>query len=113
MDLLIDDQRTFCECIAKTYSIGMTILRTGRIDRLFLDFDLGETKTGLDVLKDGFKERVLPEFIQLVTMNPVGKTQMGLFLKDCNYETADNCNYFLRDKPDSVNEQEASSKENR
>jgi hypothetical protein len=86
MDLLIDDQRTFCECIAKTYAVGMRLLRCRGIGRLFIDFDLGESKTGLDILKDGFKENILPDFIQLVTMNPAGREQMGNYLKDyCGY----------------------------
>ena len=76
MDLLIDDQRSFCECIAKNYYAGMTILKNVGIDRLFIDFDLGELKTGLDVLKDSYAEGVLPDEVQLVTMNPPGREQM-------------------------------------
>lgn len=86
MDLLIDDARTFAvDCIARNYETGVTILTTNTVGKLYLDFDLGGEKTGLDVLKAANILGILPRIIQLVTQNPVGLKQMQNFLKDNNY----------------------------
>ena len=93
MDLLIDDERRCCECIARTYDAGITVLGEIAIECLYIDFDLGEKKTGLDVLQWAYLHDVLPLRIQLVTMNPPGREQMGACLRECGYVSDDGVNF--------------------
>ncbi len=88
MILLVDDQRNpvplgHIDIIARTYAAGVFILSTGYITELYLDFDLGCEKTGLDILKNCFYP---PPVITLVTQNPVGLKQMDGFLSDAGYK---------------------------
>lgn len=88
MNLLIDDCRNFnVDCIARNYETGMIVLRTEAVRKLYLDFDLAEKKTGLDILIDAGLMGVLPQTIILVTQNPVGLKQMQDFLYDNKYSS--------------------------
>jgi hypothetical protein len=96
MNLLIDDYKSLnVDCIARNYDAGITVLTTGTVSKLYLDFDLSEIKTGLDVLKDGLGLGILPEIIVLVSLNPPGMKQMQDFLKDNGYEAKNN-QVFIR-----------------
>ena len=86
LSLLIDDQRNLgANIIARTVEAGFIILRRLKIERLYLDHDLGERKTGLDVLRMAKNNCCLPPNIQLVTMNPVGRNNMADFLLSIGY----------------------------
>lgn len=77
--LVIDDIRTFAEAEyhARTYAEGIDALTEEEWDILYLDHDLGEDKSGYDVLcfLEEYPE-YLPGEIQLVTANPVGRMRM-------------------------------------
>jgi hypothetical protein len=80
--LLIDDMRDInATRIARTYDEGITALKEGGWDVLYLDHDLGDMaipeRTGYTVLC--FLEenpQYLPVRIELVTSNPVGRLKM-------------------------------------
>lgn len=104
MKLLIDDTRNFfVDVIARTYEGGVWALLHNNWQEVYIDFDLGGEQTGLDVLKDGFNLMratleaafgvCYPETITIVSLNPVGRKQIGDFLKDNGYETKDNTTY--------------------
>jgi len=84
MILLVDDVRTFhVDCTVRNYKTAIDVIRHCSISLMYLDFDFGEDKSGLDILKDAFAN--LPKRIQLVTMNPVGRKQMEDFLLANDY----------------------------
>ena len=83
--LLIDDLRVFPEvtATARTYAEGILLLREGAPwDELWLDHDLGEEKSGYDVMC-WIEEHpeLLPGSIRLVTANPVGRERMDLVIR--------------------------------
>jgi hypothetical protein len=97
MMLLIDDARTFSvDIIARTYEAGVKILMSSNIhiDELYIDFDLGEQMTGLDVLKKVSSIIYLPNKITIISMNPSGQKQIEGFLKDHGYEKTES--YWLQ-----------------
>lgn len=84
MNLFVDDIRNPPNSdwlIARSYDEAITILDTGLISAISLDHDLGEGKTGYDVIcwiekKIRTNEWVyLPE-IYIHTSNPVGRQNM-------------------------------------
>lgn len=102
LHLLIDDCRNLddMDLIARTYSVGISCLIMLSVTHLYLDHDLGEEKTGYDILKFmadysilGFKHK-MPGFIQLVTSNPVGKENMKNLLISEGYSSKDGHNFY-------------------
>lgn len=88
--LLIDDLRDLkADVICRNYSDGIWALINGTWDVLLLDHDLasfdgedGREKTGYDVLC--FLEmhpQYLPNRIELVTANPVGRQKMQALIE--------------------------------
>lgn len=78
--LVIDDLRTFetAEVTARDYKSGIAMLQMhGPWDALYLDHDLGEEKTGYDVMcwLEEHPE-FMPKEIKFVTDNPVGRQKM-------------------------------------
>jgi len=83
--LLIDDFRTLTvDYIARNFSDGITALKSGPWDMLFLDHDLGE-----DYPNDGYgvakflelHPEFLPTKIQIVSSNPVGRKNIERVLE--------------------------------
>lgn len=85
--LLIDDLREIeADVVARSYDAGINALKNkGPFDLLLLDHDLGEDHLDDDGhMKTGYgimcwleeNQQYLPERIQLVTSNPVGRTKM-------------------------------------
>lgn len=54
----------------------MVLLKTGQVEVLSLDHDLGTTLTGHDVTKFMAQERIFPQQVRLHTANPVGRNNM-------------------------------------
>ena len=96
MHVLIDDQKNLnTDIIARNYEAGLVLLVSNvKITHLYIDFDLGPGKTGYDLLKFGFANYLIPEFVQLVTANPVGKKQMANLLFDNGYKSKDGVDYY-------------------
>lgn len=94
MWLLIDDKRDlYCDVIARTSKAGFKMLALGGWDTLCIDHDLGEEISGYDIIVWASKRNFLPNHIQIVSSNPVGKQNIANVLKDNGYTTKDNINY--------------------
>lgn len=82
MTLLIDDTRDLpADLIARTFAAGKQVLEAFDVSYLKLDHDLGELKTGYDIvlLLEEWHftgERKIPKTIELVTANSVGLKNM-------------------------------------
>jgi len=83
MKIYLDDVRYDCSSgwvLVKTAGEAIAWLKTGVVEEISLDHDLGDTLTGLDVLnwierkvfEDGFK----PPKMYVHSMNPVGRKNM-------------------------------------
>ena len=97
---LIDDIRELnCDYTARNARDGLKMMTDhfDEIGTLCLDHDLGdeEEPTGFDVLKRLFFNNLVPDHVQLVTSNPVGRANMANLLEDNGYESSDGIN-FLR-----------------
>ena len=90
--LLIDDQRDLpADRVARTYKEGIEALREQHWDLLYLDHDLGDFSgpggrelTGYDVacwLENN--TQFLPDRIEIVTSNPVGRRNIESALRRC------------------------------
>jgi len=92
MWLLIDDTRDLgCEVVARTPEAARKLLTFSGFlfDCVCFDHDLGTEETGLDVLRYGIESDTLPNHVQLVTSNPVGRENMGKELHSAGYCTKD------------------------
>ncbi len=79
MYLLIDDVRDLnCDIIARTPRAGKEILRRMRsiLTHVIFDHDLGASEDGYDVLVWAIDNGYLPDNVQLITSNPVGRSRM-------------------------------------
>jgi hypothetical protein len=91
--MLIDDIRDLnCDIIARTSQAGFAILSWLHEDIkvLILDHDLGMLSymDGNDLLKEIIVANILPQEVQLVTENPVGRMNMAAQLEDIGYVAA-------------------------
>jgi hypothetical protein len=96
MFVLIDDERILgADIICRTpLAAGIILPALQYFDyTLGIDHDLGRAKTGHDIIKWAIAREVLPNTIQLVTMNPVGREAMSLTLQDAGYTTNDGLNF--------------------
>jgi hypothetical protein len=86
--LLIDDMRNiFADDIARTYQEGIAFLRKTKYTHLWLDHDLGEGKTGYDVmcwLEQN--QQHLPDKIICISANPVGNKRINVVIKKLKRE---------------------------
>ena len=91
MWLLVDDLRNYnAGYTARTYDQAIELLNKYEFsDGIMLDHDLGEEKTGYDVLKYiRDNDIILPDVFQLITSNPVGRQNMGkVLVYDLGYNT--------------------------
>jgi hypothetical protein len=99
MWLIVDDERSLgCEIIARTVDVGLRVLLAiPEIECLCIDHDLGDEnprKTGLYVVREAIASGCLPNRVQIVTQNPVGKQNIQNALKDHGYHTVDNINFY-------------------
>ena len=87
MWLIIDDVRDLnCEVIARTSEAGKKMLASGGWECVCFDHDLGEdSESGYDVLVWAISKSLLPEKVQLVTSNPVGRANMSAALEQAGY----------------------------
>lgn len=78
MKLYLDDCREapFGWDLIKTAEECIEVLKTGKVEALSLDHDLGEHKTGYEVVLWMVQNNVWPADIIIHTMNPVGRQDM-------------------------------------
>ncbi len=97
MWLLIGDViDLYCDVIARTPEAARKILTVVgyEFDCVCFDHDLGCQETGLDVLRYGIESETLPNHVQLVTSNPVGRQNMANLLTDNGYTSKDGINFY-------------------
>lgn len=95
MWLLIDDIRDLkVDVIARTAEAGRKMLAAGEWECVVLDHDLGEKDTGYDVLMWALERQVLPDKVQLVTSNPVGRRNMRAALEYAGYLTVNGMDFL-------------------
>jgi hypothetical protein len=90
MWLLIDDERNLdVDVIARTASAGKEMLKSYRKwECVCMEID-----TGYDVMVWAIQNRLLPNRVQLVTSNPVGRKNMRAALEREGYKTVDGINF--------------------
>jgi hypothetical protein len=95
MWLLIDDERNLdVDVIARTASAGKDMMMSYRKwECVCFDHDLGEIDTGYDVMVWAIQKSLLPNRVQLVTSNPVGRKNMRAALEREGYKTVDGINF--------------------
>ena len=94
MWLLIDDERNLnTDAIARTPQAGKKLLAIGGWSCLCLDHDLAAEESGYDVLMWAIEYDKVPEKVQLVTSNPVGRLNMRAALEAHGYCTSDGINF--------------------
>jgi len=96
MYLLIDDVRNFSsDIIARTAKAGKLVLKqlSGHIDELGIDHDLTCLETGYNVVLWAIENDCLPDKVQVISMNPVGRKAIVSVLLDNGYQSKDNTNF--------------------
>lgn len=94
--LIIDDMRTLnCDVVVRTAAAGKLLLHAihENIECLYIDHDLGFDENGVemngyDIIKWAIKNRCLPDKIQIVSQNPVGRNNIGSILLHAGYTTS-------------------------
>ena len=97
MYLLIDDERNYgADIIARTAKAGKLVLAnlSTSIDVLGIDHDLGENVSGYDIVKWAEANGYLPNKVQVISSNPVGRKAIANVLLDAGYRTIDNTNFL-------------------
>jgi hypothetical protein len=94
MWLLIDDERNLnVDVIARTPEAGKKLLAVSGWTCLCLDHDLGPEQSGYDILNWAILNNLVPERVQLVTSNPVGRSNMSAALENIGYFSVDGINF--------------------
>lgn len=94
MKLFVDDKRdppTEAWLIARDYMTAIMALETGLITIISLDHDLGDAKTGYDVIcwiekQVRTNDFIPPKIMTCHSANPVGKTRIEQAIKAINKE---------------------------
>lgn len=97
MWLLIDDFRSLgCDVTCRTSQEGKNALVSykGNIECLCLDHDLGPgQESGYDVAKWALENGLMPNHVQIVSSNPVGRQNIAFVLTSYGYTTTDGTNF--------------------
>lgn len=98
MFLLIDDLRnTPCDFIARTPEAGKEALRRLKplLTHVIFDHDLGDCESGYDVMVWALENGFMPNNVQLVTSNPVGRDNMIAALLSAGYVAKNKVEYYI------------------
>lgn len=94
MCLLIDDERNLnADAIARTPEAGKKLLAIGGWSCLCLDRDLAAQESGYDALMWAIECDKVPDLVQLVASNTVGRSNMRAALDANGYCTSDGINF--------------------
>lgn len=78
LDIWVDDCKpapTGC-AVARTFEDALRMLRRFDYRTLYLDHDLGEVRTGYDLLLLLIKENRVPPRVECISWNPVGRKRI-------------------------------------
>ncbi len=79
MRLWVDDCKPVpegVEAVARTYDDAVRLCRRFRYEVLYLDHDLGEPRSGLDLLRQLKREGICPPVVECISWNPVGRANI-------------------------------------
>lgn len=94
MWLLIDDCRDIgCDVIARNAIAGRKMLAIGGWECVCFDHDLGDGEDGYSVLVWAIENKFLPNLVQLVSSNPVGRANMRSALENDGYVTVNGIDF--------------------
>lgn len=62
--------------VARTYDLALQMLRRFKYSKLYLDHDLGEARTGYDLLMVLIAEGIVPPEVECISWNPVGRKRI-------------------------------------
>lgn len=87
--VLIDDQRTFdVDAICRHSNEAKKLLKelNGNFEILMMDHDLGlDSEDGYQILTWALENNLVPDEVEMVTSNPVGRERMGQALINAGY----------------------------
>ena len=91
MIVVIDDAKEcgWADIVARNADAGLLVLGAlqGNIEELYIDFDLGQSVNGLQMLIDAVKNEIeLPNKIIIISMNPSGIKAIKNFILDNGYQ---------------------------
>lgn len=65
------------QAVARTYDDALRMMRRFKYAVLYLDYDLGEQRTGLDLLRQVKHEGICPPRVECISWNPVGRERIA------------------------------------
>jgi len=68
--------------VARTYDDALAMCRRFEYDAIYLDHDLGESRTGYDLLLQLHAIGRLPPRVEVISWNPVGRARIIAALKE-------------------------------
>lgn len=89
MKLVIDDFKDYGgDIIVRTPEAGKKVLKamSGIITTLYIDFDLGHSENGADVVLWALMYNCLPKVVQVVSLSPPGRERIEGILRGAGYE---------------------------
>ena len=96
--LLIDDIRKVgTDAIARTSKEAFELLAQQEWTELYIDHDLGEDVTGYDIVVWMLENPAIknPEFVQIVSSNPVGRENIAKALISYGYTRKSVIDFYL------------------
>jgi len=95
MNLVIDDSKDYGgDIIARNPIAGKTILKNLlNITTLYIDFDLGGSETGADIVQWALQNSCLPRRVQIISTSPSGRKAIENILLNAGYQKEDN--YYI------------------
>jgi hypothetical protein len=84
LEIWVDDCKPapFGCAVARTYDDALRMLRRFEYSKLYLDHDLGEARTGYDLLLVLIAEGRVPPVVECISWNPVGRKRIAEALID-------------------------------
>ena len=86
----IDDAKEcpYADVLIRNGDLAEKVMRAliGSVSDLYIDHDLGDhVPNGFEILNKLLGEALCPEYVQVISMNPVGKQRMENLLADYGY----------------------------
>ena len=75
--------------VARTYDDALRLLRRYSYEVLYLDHDLGEQRTGYDLLMQLIEDGRVPPRVECISWNPVGRKRIAAALAEIGHSSED------------------------
>ena len=97
--LIVDDVRTLgCANVARTPEQAKAELVKKQWSHLIIDYNLCAQETGLDVLRWGVANKLLPKHVQILYFDLDIVKKMGSLLREHDYHSEDGFDWYYRGK---------------